>query len=230
MANIAPSVWPAFMMEDVYGGRYWNKLYTVFPEYQSTLLDDEGNVVANAFTIPFYWDGDLNTLPPGWDEVIAFGFADKAAGRQPNTLSALAAEVVPEHQGKGLSAEPLKQMHRLAKAHGFTSLLAPVRPTLMSKYPTVPVEQYAYWTREDGLPFDPWMRVHARLGAEVIKPAPRSMYVPGTIAQWEEWSGMKFPVSGDYVVPNALQPVKIDVEKNLGEYYDPNVWMKHPID
>src|SRR5215203_1707374 len=88
MAAVAEKVWPAFMLEDVYGGRYWNALYRVFPEYQSTFLDESGNVVANAFTAPFYWDGKLQTLPPGWDEVIAWAFADKAAGREPNTLSA----------------------------------------------------------------------------------------------------------------------------------------------
>jgi hypothetical protein len=229
MGAVAETVWPAFMLEDAYGARYWNALYKVFPEYQSTFLDGDGNVVANAFTVPFYWDGKLHTLPPGWDEVIAGGFADKAAGREPNTLSALAAEIVPGWQGKGLSAEPLKQMSRIAKAKGFTSLVAPVRPTMKAQYPNVPIEEYAYWTREDGLPFDPWMRVHARLGAEVIKVAPRAMYVPGTVAEWEEWTGMKFPVSGNYVVPNALQPVKIDREADLGEYYDPNVWMKHPV-
>jgi len=49
------------------------------------------------------------------------------------------------------------------------------------------------------------------------------------MAEWETWTGMKFPVSGNYVVPNALQPVRIDREADLGEYYDPNVWMKHPV-
>lgn len=229
MGAVAERVWNPFMLEDAFGARYWNALYRVFPEYQSTFLDSDGRVVANAFCVPFYWDGKLHTLPPGWDEVLAFAFADKAAGRTPNTVSALAAEIVPEWQGKGLSAEPLKQMRTIAKQKGLTSMVAPVRPTLKAQYPNVPIEEYAYWTRDDGLPFDPWMRVHARMGAKVIKVAPRSMYVPGSVAQWEEWTGMKFPVSADYVVPGALQPVKIDRERDLGEYYDPNVWMQHEV-
>ena len=229
MAAVAPRVWSPFMLEDAYGARYWNALYTVFPEYQSTFLGDEGKVVANAFCVPFYWDGKLRNLPPGWDEVIAWGFADKAAGRKPNTLSALAAEIVPEWQGRGLSAEPLKQMRRVAQAHGLTSMVAPVRPTRKGDYPHMSIEEYAYLTRDDGLPVDHWMRVHARLGAEVIKVAPKSMYVPGTVAEWEEWTGMEFPESGEYVVPGALQPVKIDREADLGEYWDPNVWMRHTV-
>jgi hypothetical protein len=184
-------------------------------------------VVANAFTIPFYWDGTLRNLPQGWDQVLAWGFADHAVGRKPNTLSALSAELAPGYQGKGLSAEPLKQMRRVAATHGLTSLVAPVRPTLKSRYPLVPIERYAYWTRDDGLPFDPWLRTHARLGAEILKVAPQSMYIPGTVAQWEEWSGQSFPISGRYAVEQALEPIAIDLEADLGEYYEPNVWMRH---
>lgn len=229
MGGLAPRIWPAFMLEDVTSFRYWNQLYNVFPEYQTCFLDESGAVVANAFTVPLYWDGKLHNLPPGWDEVMAWALADRASGKAPNTLSAISAEIAPEYQGKGLSAEPLKQMQRIASARGFTSLIAPVRPTLKSRYPLVPIERYAYWTRPDGLPFDPWMRVHARLGATILKPAPRAMYVPGTVAELEEWTGMVFPESGQYIVPGALQPITIDREADLGEYYDPNVWMRHPI-
>jgi hypothetical protein len=32
---------------------------------------------------------------------------------------------------------------------------------------TVTIERYARWTRPDGTPFDPWMRVHTQLGARI---------------------------------------------------------------
>jgi hypothetical protein len=41
--------------------------------------------------------------------------------------------------------------------------------------------------------------------------------------------GMSFPESGPYVVPGALQPVQMDLERNEGRYEDPNVWMRHPV-
>jgi hypothetical protein len=40
---------------------------------------------------------------------------------------------------------------------------------------------------------------------------------------------MRFPDSGSYVVPGALQPVVIDRAADEGRYEDPNVWMRHPI-
>jgi uncharacterized membrane protein YdfJ with MMPL/SSD domain len=87
----------------------------------------------------------------------------------------------------------------------------------------------ALWKRDDGSPFDPWIRVHWRLGAEYLKLAPEALVVMGTVAEWEEWTAMSFPESGEYVIPGALQPITIDRERNTGRYVDPNVWMRHPI-
>jgi hypothetical protein len=83
------------------------------------------------------------------------------------------------------------------------------------------------WRREDGLPYDPWIRAHERLGAEVLDVAPRSMTITGSRAEWEEWTGLQFPEDGDYVVPGALVPVRF--ENGAGTYVEPNVWMKHAV-
>jgi hypothetical protein len=53
------------------------------------------------------------------------------------------------------------------------------------------------------------------------------MYIPGTVAQWEEWTEMAFPESGEYVIPGALVPITIDCEADHGEYVEPNVWCVH---
>jgi hypothetical protein len=47
--------------------------------------------------------------------------------------------------------------------------------------------------------------------------------------QWEERTGLSFPVSGDYVVPGALAPVTFDREAGRGVYVEPNVWMHDRI-
>jgi hypothetical protein len=51
----------------------------------------------------------------------------------------------------------------------------------------------------------------------------------GTVADWEGWTGIKFPETGQYVVPGALQPVEIDRERNVGRYEDPGIWMLHRV-
>ncbi|HPI33463.1 MAG TPA: transferase, partial [candidate division Zixibacteria bacterium] len=57
----------------------------------------------------------------------------------------------------------------------------------------------------------------------------RSMYIPGSIAQWEAWTGLTFPGSGEYVVPGGLAPVRVDRERDRAEYLEPNVWMRHRL-
>ncbi len=57
-----------------------------------------------------------------------------------------------------------------------------------------------------------------------------SMHIAGTVSDWENWTGMRFPESGDYVVPEALVPIRINREADTGLYLEPNVWMHHRID
>ena len=56
-----------------------------------------------------------------------------------------------------------------------------------------------------------------------------TLTIRGTVEDWESWTDMVFPESGEYVVKDALQPVQIDVEADLGVYDEPNVWMQHPM-
>ena len=85
------------------------------------------------------------------------------------------------------------------------------------------------WQQDDGAPFDPWLRAHWRSGGEILKVAYPSMQVEGSVDQWEEWTGMKFPESGDYIVQGALVPVQIDRERSIGRYIEPNIWVHHPL-
>jgi hypothetical protein len=144
-------------------------------------------------------------------------------------MSALAAVVDPRLRGKGLSTRVVQEMSRIAARHGFRALVAPVRPTLKGRYPLVPMDRYVRWRAPGGGPFDPWLRVHWRLGARVVRIARRAMVVEAPLAQWEEWTGLAFPTSGRYVVPGAFNPVLVDRARGRGLYVEPNVWMRHPV-
>jgi GNAT superfamily N-acetyltransferase len=171
----------------------------------------------------------VRDLPSGVDGALERGVHGRAKGRPPNALSALLAAVAPDRHGHGLSARVISAMRGVAARHGLDVLIAPVRPTVKHRYPTTPMRCYARWKRKDGAPFDPWLRVHWRLGAKLLREAPRSMVVTGTVAEWEEWTTMRFPESGRYIVRGALTPVTIDRRRNLGRYVEPNVWMRHPV-
>jgi hypothetical protein len=115
----------------------------------------------------------------------------------------------------------------LARGAGLDALIAPVRPSWKDRYPLVPIERYAGWRRADGLLLDPWMRVHERLGATVLRPEPRSLRITGSAADWEDWTGLAFPEDGDDWFPGGLAP--LSVVAGLGRYWEPNVWMGHTL-
>lgn len=152
------------------------------------------------------------------------------AGQKPDTLGAIQIGVARHRRGQGLSALMLAAMRRTAQEAGLTALIACVRPTAKTRYPLLPIETYAAWRRPgDGLPFDPWLRVHVRAGGRAVRASPRSMTIAGSIAEWEAWTGLSFPTSGPYVVEGALAPVEIDLAADRGVYHDPNIWVVHDL-
>ena len=205
--------------------RYWDRLTEERAQFQFHVVGEGDEILARARSIPVRWDGNVEDLPAGIDGAIARGFDEGGA----NVLCALVIMVPHRLQGRGLSAVAVQAMLELARRHGLEALIAPVRPSWKERYPLVAIERYAGWRRADGLLFDPWMRVHERLGAVVLKPEPRSLRITGSIAEWEEWTGMAFPESGEYWFPGGLATVTIDREADRGSYWEPNVWMRHGV-
>jgi len=156
--------------------------------------------------------------------------SDFKSGVSSNLLIALQILINEKYQGYGISFEMLKIMKGVAKTNGFDHIALPVRPTLKCNYPLIPIDDYINWQREDGLPFDPWIRVHITAGGKIVGICNRSMNISGSVSDWEKWTGLKFPGSGNYVIDKALIPVNIDKEKNIGKYIEPNVWIIHKIE
>jgi hypothetical protein len=216
-------VWPEYNTHGNNSPPTFRALVPDYADFQVLFTDRRTNrIVARGRTIPFRWDGTLADLPEGIDAV---GVRALSGDGPPTALSALAAEVDDAHQGAGLSALVILAMAALARAHRLRSLVAPVRPNWKERYPLIPIGQYAAWTRADGLPFDPWMRVHARLGARILRAAPQSMHIAAPVEDWEAWTGMAFPADGQYVFPHGLAP--LTVSGGAGDYWEPNVWMLH---
>jgi hypothetical protein len=220
--------WPKFIFNDPVASRLIPTVERIFNDYNLVVLDRNDVVVAGGWGVPLTWDGTVEGLPAGRDGALERSVTDHETKSTPNSLSAMATEVVADHQGVGLAGRVLSALRERGNADGLTRMIAPARPTLKHRYPLIPIERYAEWTRDDGSPFDPWLRTHWRLGARVLACEKHAMRIVGTIADWEEWIGMALPDSGDYVVPEALAPITVDRSRDEAVYNEPAVWMLHP--
>ncbi|MEM9955793.1 MAG: GNAT family N-acetyltransferase [Chloroflexota bacterium] len=228
-SELKGGMWATFMQQDPISDQYWVRFHDVYSDYQ--LYIAEGNrFIARIKSVPVFFEGDIADLPDaGWDWAIQNSIEIHEKGITPNMVSAIEITFLPEYRGQGLSTVGIKLMRLNAQRKGFDKLIAPVRPNQKHQFPLIPMEDYITWRREDGLSYDAWLRTHERLGAEIVKVAPQSMIIPGTIAEWHDWTGLEFPATGNYIVPEALSPIHIDYNSDQGIYYEPNVWMLHTI-
>ncbi len=228
VSRIHQKIWPKFLLQSPISKRYWNNLLLIFPSYQLVLLEG-GRVIGAAHSIPIKWVGALEDLPGGWDSALEKGFEDNQQALRPTTLVGLSVVIIPEYQGKNLSRMLLCTLKDTALRQEIPLLIMPVRPLFKSKYPQISMTDYLGKFQRDGLPFDPWVRTHLKLGAQFISIAHRFLVITGTISDWEEWTGMEFKRSGKFIVSGALVPVSISRKKNIGIYEEPNVWVKYNL-
>jgi hypothetical protein len=218
-----------FLDYDSAVAQYWPLLPSTFPDYQFCLVEEaSGRTVARGNSIPLALPAQWSAWPEaGLDWALAQGFEDDAAHRQPTVLSALYIVVADAFRNRQLSGRMLATMRQIGRTHGFTQLIAPVRPSMKSRYPLIPLADYCQWRTTHGEPFDPWLRVHVRAGGQVVQPCLHSMVVQGTRQQWTAWTHMDFPGDGSYVVPHALVPVTVQGED--GSYVEPGMWVLHHL-
>ena len=229
--GLTKAAWPEFMLHDQVASELWHELLDRFADYQLALYDTENKRVAaigNSF--PLRWDDSLEKLPEaGWDWAFVEAVNNHKQNLSPNLQCAIQVVIRANYQGHGLSTKVLQALHAIGASKGFKYLIVPVRPNEKSKYPLINIDDYIKWQTEDGLPFDAWLRVHVRLGGKIIKTCHESKIIRGTRTEWEQWTNLKFPQSGKYMIPGALNSIEMNIEKDEGIYVEPNVWMAHVI-
>lgn len=230
---VTGAMWPEFMRHDANAGLYYNRCATVWPDLVLVATDGDA-VVARAFAVPFAFSEPLaperTTLPTdGWDQVIRWAAQDLLDGRPANLMSALEISVLPDYRGRGLSAKLLAGLRECARRAGAVALVAPVRPSEKHLQPHVPMWAYVEQLRPDGLPQDPWLRVHVRAGGRIDSIAPTSMSITAPLVDWRLWTGLPFDRDGDVMVDGALSPVRCCMVDEIAIYIEANVWVVHDL-
>jgi hypothetical protein len=227
MEELFSEGFPDFITADRLAKQYVGRIREWFADLNLMLVDEQGVPVATGWGIPIRWDGEVETLPSGYTDAIIRAVENREQGIEPDTMVICGVVVTPSRKGRGLAGETLAALRRLAVNAGWQRVIAPVRPTLKSKYPLATIESFMRWTRPDGTSLDPWIRTHQRLAARIIAAAPASQTMTGTVAEWEQWTGMVFPEPGEYVIPQGLSLLRVDKDTDQGVYVEPNIWMQH---
>ncbi|MEU7900428.1 Long-chain-fatty-acid--CoA ligase [Nonomuraea sp. NPDC049152] len=201
-----------------------------WPEYFLVVLDG-GVPVARAVSVPVAFPTPERTELPdhGWDGVILWAVEDALDDRPTTTLAALDVQVAGHLRGRGIASQALDGLRVCARDNGLSRLVVPVRPTGKVRHPELTMDEYVARRHADGLPDDPWLRTHERLGARFVKIAPFAMTITGTLEQWSRWTGAPL-AAGSNLVEGGIAPVLASPGQDLGVYVEPNVWLEHSLD
>lgn len=227
-----PDSWPVFMDHDPVADALFGLVASAYQDLAVVATSDEdGAIVAHGTAIAFRLDADgRRDLPAtGWDRTLVWASNDLRREVEPDVASALEISVRPDVQGHGLSGRMLAAMRDAVRARGLRTLLAPVRPSHKHLEPLTTMGDYAARTRPDGLPADPWLRVHVRAGGVIEGVAAASQTISGSLAEWRGWTGLPFDEDGDLLFPGGLLPVRVSIDHDHAVYVEPNVWVRHTL-
>ncbi|MGE3228350.1 MAG: transferase, partial [Hyphomicrobium sp.] len=204
---------------------HYAELLEKYPDYQLCLIDEEIDYPVAVFnSVPLSWSGSGDLPQEGWDWVVETGASPKG----PHTvLGGLAMSIPSVHRSKGYGRVMLRAMCELAEKNGLRGVLAAVRPSSKARHPWVSIDDYITWTDGKGRAFDPWLRSHLSSGGKLVGPCKRSMVVEEPIAFWQTWSDKTFDTSGAYPIDGGLVPLEVDLDRGVGRYEEPNIWVTY---
>ncbi len=179
---------------------------------------ESGELVAYMNAVQLSVDLSADDLPDsGWR------FAIQSAGskQKPNCLCLLVANVDPNARGLGLSQLLINRAKQATLDLGFDTMIAPVRPTLKHNSPLISMKEYI------SKQTDPWINMHCKSGGRIANICSESVLIKASLPKWREWTGLPLLTAGEKLLPGGLAPLRVDIEKNIGTYCEPNVWIRY---
>lgn len=181
MDRLFAAGFPAFITADPEVKKYIARVRDYFPQLDVILVGDEGQPAATGWGVPIPWTDQVEDLPPSFADILRGAVEAHESGADTNAFVICGGVVHPELKGTGTASELVRALIKTGQNHGLTRVLAPLRPTRKHLYPLIRIEEYAAWIRNDGLPFDPWLRLHVRAGGRVIALAPTAQTMIGSV-------------------------------------------------
>jgi len=231
----------------------------IFPEGQIILHDAIGNPTAMLSANRIDWDGNPDNLPT-WDGVAGqtYTYEDTFAPNG-NTFVLMSMGVRENDKGNGQSNLILRAAKNYALSEGIEHITGDFRPSDFGKYKrefgNFNFNEYVMLQREDGQPYDGWIRNVTRQGMEILRTDPRAMVIEASISELEDyylehkpeqWWKVEDPVQIQYLLKwhqphENLENVDevwecgetgtwyIDRQNDKAIYIESNLWGELPI-
>ncbi len=185
----------------------------------------DNRVIGYVSTVPIFIDDDITVLP---DEGYTWAIKSsiKNSFKKKNALCALAAVIDPEYKNLGLSKALISVLKAICLSNSFSRLIVPVRSVWKERYSNDTIDEFLERKREDGLPFDPWLRAHVLSEGIVRNICHRSITICSSKKRWEKWISHSI-VPGRNELPGGLAPLYFNVSTNIGTYTEPNIWVDY---
>ncbi|MFA9430504.1 hypothetical protein [Egicoccus sp. AB-alg2] len=205
--------------------RHRDHLDRVATATQLVRLDQRSEVLAVVRAVPVTWDGTAAGAPAGGAGDGVDRATTAAEQGDADTLAVLDVTVAAAARGRGIGRGVLAELPRLAARLELSRLLVLVRPHGKRHHPLVPFARYVAATDASGRPRDGWLAACWEQGLHPVRPVDRSLRARAPVRDWEGWYGRSFPTSGPYLVPGAIKPAVIELERDEGRYREPHLWM-----
>lgn len=230
LGELEDNSFPAYLNEEPVWLATQEAILTDFARYHFFVIDDDtGKAAAVSVNVPLAWNGQSSSLP-GYNELLELTLEQAREGRTPTALVGILGAVSPDFRGQGVTELFYQGAAAILARHSIGSYLSPVRPSNKQLYPNFTMEEFLSWRTPDGGLVDPWLNHFKGMGATELGIAHDAITLSAPIEQWTAWTGMLFPVSGDYVIPGGHRMLRVDVDAGTARYGEDHLWYQIPLE
>ena len=196
------------------------------------LIDEGNNLMSHGILCKIFWDGDTKNLPnDGWTGSTITAYKNNLEKIETNTMVGLFAHVSKKFRNQKLSGSLVDNMKKIAKKNKF-KLIIPLRPPSRyeKEYCNMEFEKFCNLKTEEGMPKDPWFRLHKKLNAKFLKISKTSHQRAMSLSTFNNLFGKKnITKTGyyDFEIFGNWHNIYIDLILNIAVMNEGCQWVEH---
>jgi len=192
------------------------------------VLSNDNILIGHGVLCGINWDESIGDLPLGWSDSTYRSSLEKKCK---NTYVALFARVQSEFRQQGHAAKLIETMKELSIIEN-KHLIIPLRPPFRYKeeYAQMSFNDFCNLVRDDGMPLDPWIRLHYKIGATKLLVSEFSHQHAMSIQDFcSSFPRVKLDKTGYYMVNINKETYSsfVDIKHGFAIINQGCVWVRH---